>query len=410
MAKNFSDLWVQYFGDYTESYCLRNKLYVAYDINGKAQRWTKSIFDYGSEIINTDLNLIAVGMKVKSENKKLEEFINEKMRDDKLMETFGIFIVQGLVTGGSALKNGRDEFGNPKIDVALTENLSWVKDKNNYITQWKNEYYINLSTDKKETVKVTEIYTDEETIISIGEDIKVIPNRYGKKWLHFTHNRPHPKGEVIGIGETERFKEATDVINSALTQIFAILDIYGNPKFLAIGVNKTMSISKDVNIIKLMGGSDFKILEYSGNIIPSALAYVEKIEAHLKNNFPELILSDLGDLSGYALKLKLTKLEQKIKKYRERYFSAIHDALEIYLKMYGFENPEFEIEADEIIPADEDKLMDRLIELNSMDIVSKETIAERLGIDYEAEQEKLAKELMIYDRETTMAENTTINE
>jgi len=44
------------------------------------------------------------------------------------------------------------------------------------------------------------------------------------------------------------------------------------------------------------------------------------LENSLKQKAPELMLNDLGNISGYALRLKMQKLEKKILKLRNTYF------------------------------------------------------------------------------------------
>jgi hypothetical protein len=118
----------------------------------------------------------------------------------------------------------------------------------------------------------------------------------------------------------------------------------------------------------------------------------EMLENYLRNKCPELILNDLGNISGYALKLKLSKLIKKIKNYRSVYFEGITKLAKLALAMDGVVVDEVQVNVDPVIPADEVEDLNKWINLLSMNLVSRQTVAEALGIDFEAEQEKITKE------------------
>lgn len=119
----------------------------------------------------------------------------------------------------------------------------------------------------------------------------------------------------------------------------------------------------------------------------------------LKNKCPELILNDLGQVSGYSLRLKLQRLEKKINQLKDRYFRAIEQMFSLVYAMdsESSEQIEFSYVSEMAIPSDTQTLLTELMTLNSLGIVSRQTMAEELGYNYEDEQKKVEKEERYYE-------------
>jgi hypothetical protein len=257
------------------------------------------------------------------------------------------------------------------------------------VVEWVYEYE---QKHNEGFVNVKEIYRRDR--VQVYRDDKLIldvPNRHGEFWLIHVANMPSLKDPVWGESELERIGDTIDEMNSTLSRISAIEDIYAKPRVIASGIHDVSNLKQEHNVWAIPEGAEFKILEYQGDVIPSMLRKYEMLENYLRNKCPELILNDLGNISGYALRLKLSKLIRKIENYRSVYFAGIKKACRLALRMAGFDT-DVEIHTDHVVPADEMADLNKLITLLSMNIISKRTVAEALGYDFEKEQERIEEE------------------
>lgn len=390
--KDYGKLFQLFYGNYTPQYCEQNKLFISYKTDGSVRYLTKSLVDYAYEILATDLNMIfGHDFKIITSNENNQPVLDALLQRTEFDKTARLFVMQGLILGDSALRVGRDAAGTVRLGIVnlMVESLQYVLN-NGEIEQWTVEYPITI--DGKSVIR-NEIYTKSEVVITEdGVVVNTIPNRYREFWIKHVANTPSLKDPVFGDSELERIGDTLDEMNSTLSRIAAIEDIYADPRLIVTGLHDISALKKEYNIWSIPDSANVKILEYSGNIIPAMLAKYDKLENYLRNKCPELILNDLGNISGYALKLKLSKLIKKIDNYRAVYFAGIKQALELALKMEGVVNPELTINASPVIPADEVEDMQKWTQLLAMDVVSRETVAKALGFDFEEEQKKIDAE------------------
>ena len=92
------------------------------------------------------------------------------------------------------------------------------------------------------------------------------------------------------------------------------------------------------------------------------------------------------------MKLKLSKLIRKIENYRNVYFPFLESVSNLMLKMDGVAEPNIKIQAQPVIPSDEVEDIQKWMQLVSMNLVSKESAAEALGIDWKQEKKRMEKE------------------
>jgi hypothetical protein len=166
---------------------------------------------------------------------------------------------------------------------------------------------------------------------------------------------------------------------------------------LVTGSDKA-SFSKDDNVwfIRDAQGS-ISILEYRGDVMTTMQNRVNFLLDVLKMKCPELMLNDLGPVSGYALKLKMQRLIKKIGQLKETYFHAFEEILSLAYEMETGKKVDFTIVSDLTIPADTKTLITEMVTLNSMDIVSRRTIAEELGYNFDEEQKRLSEESKFFE-------------
>jgi len=393
MVKNYNELFDLFYGDYTERYCKEKRLFVDYDSAGNVKNITRSLIDYAYEIIMTDYALIfGKRFEIRTDKENVQEALERFLETNNALQTFRLFVAQGLILGDTALKLGRDDKGNVRLGlVNLLKGTLDYRMEYGQIVEWIYEY------DQKHGdgyVRIKEVYRrDRVQMYRDGQIVLDIPNRYGEFWLIHVANIPSLKDPVWGESELERIGDTIDEMNSTLSRISAIEDIYAKPRIIASGIHDISNLKQEHNVWAIPDGAEFKILEYQGDVIPSMLKKYEMLENYLRNKCPELILNDLGSISGYALRLKLSKLIRKIENYRAVYFEGIKRACRFALKMHGFVNADdLQIVTDPVIPADELQDLNKLITLLSMNIISKKTVAEALEYDFEKERERIEEE------------------
>ncbi|EKF49523.1 hypothetical protein H17ap60334_04907 [Thermosipho africanus H17ap60334] len=391
--KNYQELFDLFYGEYSPEYCSQKQLFIDYDSKGNIKHITKSLVDYAYEIITTDYNLI-FGDQFEiyvPENEPATNRLQELLSKNDFNKLARLFVIQGLILGDTALKLGRDDNGKVRIGM-----VNLLKGTLNYemeygqITQWIYEYSIR----HQETfLNAKEIYTRDRVQFFINDKLIMdIPNRYGEFWLIHVANSPSLQDPVWGESELERIGDTIDEMNSTLSRISAIEDIYAKPRIIASGIRDASNLKQEHNVWATPDNAELKILEYNGNVIPSMLEKYEKLENYLRNKCPELILNDLGNISGYALKLKLSKLIKKIKNYRSVYFDGIKKLAKLALAMDGVVVDEVAIKVVPVIPADEVEDLNKWLMLMQSQLVSKQTVAEALGYDYNEEARKIEEE------------------
>lgn len=393
MVKNYNELFDLFYGEYSPEYCSQKQLFIDYDSKGNIKHITKSLVDYAYEIITTDYNLI-FGDQFEiyvPENEPATNRLQELLSKNDFNKLARLFVIQGLILGDTALKLGRDQNGNVKIGLVtlLNGTLHYVMEYGQVVA-WQYEYAIKH---QDSTLNVKEVYTKDRVQIYIDDKlVKDIPNRYGEFWLIHVANMPSLKDPVWGESELERIGDTIDEMNSTLSRISAIEDIYAKPRIIASGIRDASNLKQEHNVWSTPDNAELKILEYNGNVIPSMLKKYEMLENYLRNKCPELILNDLGNISGYALKLKLSKLIKKIKNYRSVYFEGIKKLAKLALAMDGVVVDEVAIKVDPVIPADEVEDLNKWLMLMQSQLVSKQTVAEALGYDYNEEARKIEEE------------------
>ena len=390
MRRFYEDLWAFYSGKYTESYCAAHDLFVAYDSKNNLVHITRPIIDYQVEVANTDMYFVTSGWQdIESDDEVAKKRIQEILEENSFEQKLRFFVLQGLIFGDTAMKVGKDDQGHVKFDVVrLRDGILDFEMQNGQITAWT---YRELYQRGNQEPYVERFGIDSYERTQGDSVIARIPNVYGVPWLFHVANAPSIDYPVWGISEIKKIQGAIDEMNSTLSRISAIESIYADPHFLITGARKG-NMEREQKAWFVPEGADIRILEYRGNVIPAMLEKYDRIEKNVRDKTPELILNDLGNISGYALRLKLTKLRQKISSYRQVYFTALENMFNLLYKMDSGKDVQFKIEAEDIIPEDSVALAQYLLPLMESEIISKETVTEELGFNYNEEQERIQKE------------------
>jgi len=388
----YRQLWELFYGEYDLKYCIDRNLFYELKKDGQSiKHITKSLVDYPFEIISTDLLMIFGPQTefIDENNDAATETLKRLHEDNNFDELSKLAVLQGLILGNTALKVGRDDRQRVRAGLVnfLRGDVEFIMDAGT-IVEWIYKYSV---PDGNAQMNIEEHYRKDRTIIDIGGNIKEAPNAYNEFWFKFAANMPSLNSEVWGDSELERFADTVDEMNSYLSRIGAIADIYAKPRIIARKLMNPEDLKATDNVWAV-DAEDLSILEYQGNVIPSLITTYDRLENYLRNKCPELILNDLGQIAGYALKLKLSKLIRKIENYRRVYFPLLESVSNLMLKMEGIADPNVKIHAKPVIPSDEVEDIQKWMQLVSMNLVSKETAAEALGIDWKQEKRKMDKE------------------
>lgn len=389
-TKPFKRLHDLYYYGYTPAYCDERKLFIVRDKAGNIKYMTKAYVDYAQEVINTDYVLI-LGNKlgIKSTDVDLEKFLNDYIQQPSFGILLEKFIMQGLILGDSALRFSVDADGIPQLDLVnlLKTRISYFKEGFR-VVGYAIEYSMYVDD---ELVNVREEYYRDGVKYIVDSKEKIVPHDDRMLWLIHVANRPSLFYEVWGDSDLEQIYEAIDSINSTFARMDAIEDIYAKPRLIASGL-RDFNFKEQDNVFAINENATIQILEYRGQVLPSMLDKIKFLEQYLKEIMPELLLSNLRELTGYALKLKLIKLIKKIETYRRAYFTGLKHVLTLVAMHSGFDNVQFDFVLDDIVPSDEMQDVNKLLLLIGSGLMSKQTAAEKLGINYEIEQQRMESE------------------
>lgn len=396
--RNLLELMQSYVGIYTERYCLENNLFITYDEKTQRPEYaTRKIISLHEDIIDTDLNFIfGENQQVLVDNEH-SDVLEEILYENDWNKLKDLIVFQGLVLGTTGVRVGRDSAGKIRIGFVnlLTHELERELDEDGDTFAWRLRHKVDGKT--------IEEYFGKDRYWRKVDDVLVFetPNDYNIPWLFIIANKPSLNHDFLGVGEWENYRQTVDEINSSYSRMAAIEDIYASPRFLVIGA-QSIQVRKEDRLWALPNESgDIKILEYQGNVLDSILRKVEMLENSLKQKAPELMLNDLGNISGYALRLKMQKLEKKILKLRNTYFRKFEEIFGlIYQMATGRDYERIYYSSDLVIPANEEELMKKLTSLRAMGLISSKTLLTELGYDFEEEQELLRDEDMFISPDT----------
>src|SRR5690606_23643452 len=194
-----------------------------------------------------------------------------------------------------------------------------------------------------------------------------------------------------------------DEINELASYTNRILLRYADPALIARGVRPhnqpviRRGIHED-NVYYLSDPqADMHYLEYEGNVLSQLIDQVKLIEANIRDQLPELALSDLRDqasLSGYAVSLKLADLIAKIDEMRGNYGNALEWANALALRAIRRSKAPLEefahrVVFEPVLPPDElQKLQTWQLE-QDIGIVSKQELLRRQGLTDKEIQDRL---------------------
>jgi len=260
-----------------------------------------------------------------------------------------------------------------------------------------------------------EVITPEEILIYDVRDPDRVAERYPNPlgFIPIVHIRNLDIGDEFGLCSFHNLLPTVDALNELASFMFDMVKLYADPVIIGRGMERGSLRKQTVDEagrpvatvwwVPNPEGS-FEFLEWTGNL-PDVLAFLDRIQAAIERNTPELTLSalrDRQDLSGYSVSLHLVELVRKIDEMRGNYFTGVERANRMALRILElqgngeFADPRHRIIADPVLPVDDERQL-RVLQMESqvLGIKSRATVAAERGI------EDVEQELRKADADTT---------
>ncbi len=246
-----------------------------------------------------------------------------------------------------------------------------------------------------------EVITPTEILLYDARDPDRIVARYENPlgFIPIVHIRNIDIGEEFGLCSFHNLLPTVDAMNELASFLFEIAKLYADPVIIGKGMErgslKKQTVDADGKPVATVWWvptpeGSFEFLEWKGNL-PEVLAFLDRIQAAIERNTPELTLSGLQDrkeVSGYSVSLHLVELVRKIEEMRGSYFSGLERANRMALRVMEMQGRgEYgegrnRIIADPVLPVDEERQL-RVLQMESqvLGIKSRATVAAERGIE-----------------------------
>jgi|GEM_PF-1956544 len=258
-----------------------------------------------------------------------------------------------------------------------------------------------------------EVITPDEILLYDERDPDRVVERYRNPlgFIPVVHIRNIDIGEEFGLCSFHNLLPTVDALNELASFLFEVAKLYADPVIIGRGMERGSLRKQTVDAegrpvatvwwVPTPEGS-FEFLEWKGNL-PDVLAFLDRIQASIERNAPELTLGalqDRRDLSGYSIALHLVELTRKIEEMRGNYFAALERANRMALKVLEMQGEEefvdtsHRIVADPVLPVDDERQL-RILQMENqvLRIKSRQTVAAERGV------ERVEEELNKVDRD-----------
>jgi len=391
----------EYLGDEGEQYLRERKLF----------KHLRRVFGYVTQTVDTDARFLMrkrLGVEADPEFQEdiyaLWERSNFQSQKYKLARYGSLlgdaFLILRDVGDGATVV--------PQLVVANSEDMTIRRDPDDQdVILWARQSYTFRGEDGRPHRRDW-VYTAEEVYrFTDTEDFRRPdqgwPKRHPFGEVPVIHIRNIDLGEEYGASSWHHVQGQLDEINELASYTNRILLRYADPALIARGVRPhnqpviRRGIHED-NVYYLSDPqADMHYLEYEGNVLSQLIDQVKLIEANIRDQLPELALSDLRDqasLSGYAVSLKLADLIAKIDEMRGNYGNALEWANALALRAIRRSKAPLEefahrVVFEPVLPPDElQKLQTWQLE-QDIGIVSKQELLRRQGLTDKEIQDRL---------------------
>lgn len=246
------------------------------------------------------------------------------------------------------------------------------------------------------------IHDEQHVVGGNWQSLAVTPWPYPFAPVVAAQNLPMPN-EYYGLSDLEpAVLDTCEAINRVLSHIAKLVRVHGFPKVWTKGVGDVSSVQLGMETILQLPSTTSEIgyLENPGDISASLQLY-DRLKRGLFESvrIPEIAMGRLettANLSGRALRIMYGPLIDKTEAKRRTYGTLIEDLCARLLVVGGqatdVESARVNIHWPELMVSDPLEEAQALAEHQALGVVSKQTIADKLGYDYDTEMERIQQE------------------
>ena len=406
-ADRFKKAWTAYNGDQQKPLKVR-----------PGDQDDNVIVNYAKLIVNTGVSFL-FGKDVDFELDELKDTDTEKWLHDvwqynKKMITLQKLAINGSICGHAFLRI-LDTQPFPRLLVLDPGTLSVDYDDDDI--EQVTEYRIQYPTVDKQTGKPMAVRQIIAPVIGAGgtpaswtitdqvsQNNSAWITRQTTTWKYpfapiiDCQNLPNPN-EFWGLSDLERDTlQLNHAINFVLSNINRIIRFHGHPKTWIKGFDaKSFSIAVDGTILLPSETAEIGNLEMHSDLASSIEYYKRLKEAlHEQSRLPEVATGKVessGHITGVALQILFSPLLQLTEQKQLLYGHLLVEVNRRLLAMHGDGDANITtLHWPEILPKDMLQERQAYSTDRAMGVVSKGTISELLGYNWELEEEKMAEE------------------
>ena len=346
------------------------------------------------------------------DNPEATLMLEEAWRQNRKMLTLQKLALNGAITGHFFAKlQIQDGLPHPRIIVIDPSyvTVSWDPEDIDTVLAYRIQWTI-IQRDNKPAVRRQEIVRDGQawTITDLISDTSdgrfrvIAENSWPFPWPPIVdgQNLPQPN-EYWGLSDLEiDVLDLSEAIDRVLSHINKIIRIHAHPKTVSKGLIKeqlkTLSMGSDDVLMLPSMDADLYTLEMQSDLKASLDTYRElKAALHEVTRVPEVAtgkLDSVGQLSGLALSILYQPLIEKTDGKRRTYGYVIELLSERILELAGRKDLTVQIEWPQLLPSDPKEEASTLLLHQQLGVVSEETIARKLGYDWDAEHQRIEEE------------------
>lgn len=339
-----------------------------------------------------------------------EEHLEQVWVQNRKITTLQKLAVNGGVCGQAFVKiQPRQPPLVPRLIVLDPSNVtpSWDPEDLEHVWRYRIQWNA-IDRDSGKPVVRRQIIEEQARSWSITDEV----SRAGGRWDRLSETLwPHPWPPIVECqnlpSPNEYWGQAdveADVLalvrsrNFTLSNISRILKYHAHPKTWGKGVGaSTIDTSVDAMILLQNEKAELHNLEMQSDLA-SSLEFDRRIDEgiHEISRVPAIAtgkLETIGDLSGVALAILYQPLLEKTETKRGTYGELLTELNRRLLALGGFgEELRPKNVWPELLPRDPKAEREALLLDDQLGVASKETIAGKLGYDWETEQERIEQE------------------
>ena len=212
-------------------------------------------------------------------------------------------------------------------------------------------------------------------------------------WQHL----PNPKAH-IGSHEFQHAK-LNDAVNKVMSDIMQILRFHASPRTIGTGFEADAVQSTGIDDFWTIGNEDAKVfnLEMQSDLAASMNTFETLRNAFFSESRVVMMPSDLGmfrSVTNLGIRAMFSDMIKKNDVLRRSYGQGIIEISKAMWMMVFNSDIQVNVEWPSALPSDKREEVTLIQQQIGMGIMSKQTAAGRLGLDYRREDEQIADELL----------------